>query len=224
MKTKYKIFIASICFVILLGVAYKQYEEKKLYEEYVSHQINGEVQRLVIAIDHSLNIYEEIIDTGKLKKGDASTISIYSRDILSIPQELHSVGLQLQRIETGTFSTTENIAKTAQTISPFFMEMIGYDYLEMDEIDDVLFVLENDPNMRKKIEHLHELYELWSSVVKNNLNFNEEEPRTNGARKQYKDISVKNKEWAHLVIQLDEATQQFFYEKNIDSIDDLLNE
>ena len=221
MKTKYKIFIAGICFVILLGVAYQQYEEKKLYEEYVSHQINGEVQRLVIAIEHSLNIYEEIIDTGELKKGDASTISIYSRDILRIPQELYSVGLQLQRVETDSFSTTENIAKTAQTISPFFMEMIGYDYLEMDEIDDVLFVLENDLNMRRKIEHLHELYASWSGVVKYNFN-NEGEQGTDGAWNRNKVIHVKDKEWVHLVLQLDEATQQFFHEKNIDSIGDLL--
>lgn len=119
--------------------SYDLYQEKKMYEEYISIDVYNDMHALVASILESNKLYE---DQGFITRYDAHKLRKNAYKILEIPQTYGSLASNFGRIESGMFQneTAEQVAQ----IGHFFFEMNGSENIDEDHVNEVIFELNDD--------------------------------------------------------------------------------
>lgn len=222
-KKKLRNLLVSLLIIFLLIYIYNLYQEKKMYEEYISIDIYNDMSTLVVSIIESYKLYENILEEEVITRGDADMLKFNAYNILEFPQHYGSVAFQFNRIKSGMFHN--EAAENAAQIADFFSEMNGDEETNFDNMDEVICEL-NEP-MRNKIVQLKELYLLWvDSVLKNvagtsgdngEIEFDSDQFRSN-----YEDSIITDKFWVNLILDIDEDTRSYLNANELNSIEEVI--
>ncbi|HLQ97058.1 MAG TPA: hypothetical protein VK135_00070 [Candidatus Dormibacteraeota bacterium] len=222
-KKKLKNLLVFLLFITLLIYFYNLHQEKRMYEEYISIDIYNDMSTLVVSIIENYKLYENILEEEVITRGDADRLKWNAYNILEFPQHYGSVASQFNRIKSEVFHN--ETAETAAQIADFFSEMNGDEEADFDNMDEVIYEL-NDV-MEDKMMQLKELNSLWvNSVFKNvagtsgdkgEIEFDSDEFRSN-----YEDNSVSDNFWVDLILDLDEDTRNFLTVNELNSIEEVI--
>jgi hypothetical protein len=219
--------MSSLVILILLFVIYNLQQENKMYEIYISKDVNNDMNDLVNAIVDNHNIYSEVLETGEITKHQLQLLERNNTHLLKIPQDYDNLAVfQFNRLDTGILFN--EVAANASIISGFFSELGGpemYRILFLDELHDVF--IELDENLRGNIEDFKELNNFWLKSVKSNIPGIKE---VNGKLEFNKSVhyyfgerSVLDDFWIDLIVDLNKETRSYLYEKEIYNIDQLVS-
>ncbi|UCZ51469.1 hypothetical protein LGQ02_11330 [Bacillus shivajii] len=223
-KKYYKQILYGITIVILLFLLNSQYQEKKMYAEHISQNLNTDIQKVARGVVSNYNTYGEILDSGEITKRQASLLLHYNKDIDLLTNEYGRLAVKFNLLNNDNFNN-ETHENSREIFSFLFSFTNGEDY-ELDELDDTLIVL--DSNLTETIEYLRELHFNWVKVTEENITgvtINENLARLDGSEflRFYGEDSVSKSFWVNLLVDLDEQTTKFLKKYEIDNIEQLLD-
>ncbi|WP_163578926.1 hypothetical protein [Gracilibacillus saliphilus] len=231
LKKYYKQILLILCFGILFVIIYYQYEEKKVYEVYISENLNREMQQLVVSLVQSNHLYQEILQEEEITKFQVHTLNTYTNHLIKSPQKYEDLAVRFNRMEPR--ATPNETAINAEKISHFFYVLRGNSSHTPDEDeneDDVIHELDNKPELKEKIKELQALNTLWAESAQRHIegltiSKDGDVSFDNLAFIDHLDeYSLTNDYWVDLVKDLDQITNDYLIEKQIRSVDEILNQ
>ncbi|WP_416151728.1 hypothetical protein ACM26V_12445 [Salipaludibacillus sp. HK11] len=224
LKKHYKLIFSGTVIIILLFVINQQHQEKKLYEQYISQNMNYEIKKLVKGIVESYNIFDEILDSGDITNRQAKLLISFSKDIVNMTEELERKAISLERLNHSEFNNV-TYGNTLRIFS-FFSNLDADKYYDIGKLDDIHTTL--DSSLYEKIKFLKELYFLWILVVEDSLIgviITEEDIQLSVSEynSNFDSDSVSNNFWIDLLVEFDEKTNAFLNKYEIDNIKEKLN-
>ena len=209
--------ILILIFVLVFGM--KQYYDKKMYEEYISHVITNNTQDLIIGIMETHDIYDQIINNKELTSQQLNLLITYNYNILQSFQ--YNLGLSQQ------FGLTEEekekIKNDLHEIGKFLIQLNNN--LEVKKLDKE--VLELDLILKDQLTHINELNKRWLNSLYTNI----EELDKNGDeyvfnslqfQKQHGDSMISNHIWINLLNDLSAIHKGYLIENDLYSISEVL--
>ncbi|TYQ16640.1 UNVERIFIED_CONTAM: hypothetical protein Cloal_3206 [Acetivibrio alkalicellulosi] len=225
MFTKKRIKVILIITILILGyLNYNKFQTVKKYDEFTKNDFSffggGEIANLIIS---QKEIYRTILEEGYIKKGDAETLILFlNNNINFVPQYTRYANiLRKHEIIEDDIVSNYNIIM----IEDFFISVLdGRWRIPEEERDDILLVLDND--LRKKIEYLNELNDLWMNSLEKNIDWVEDgkfsrEKFDKYFERNFKPIALQNY-WSDFVIDIEKDTREFLSKYNVDDIKELL--
>lgn len=221
-KRNYKQILFTIILISVLVFGIKQYLEKRMYEEFVSHIITNNSQELIQGILQVNTIYNEILDTNKLTFRQLRLLNLYST---KIPQALQynlglaqQFGLYEERIEM------KKLKEDLHEIDQFYSHLLKSD-LKVIQPDEKF--IEIDSNLKEKLKYLHELNGLLLNSINGDIGEVNKEGdefvfNTRQFQEQYWKRSISNGFWVDLLIDISAIHSDFLDKYNIYSIREVL--
>jgi hypothetical protein len=204
--------LIGLVIVILLITSYNLFQEKRMYEKQLSNELNSNMNRLIDAIILNNELYEEILVSENITKGNAQILEKTNERILEITQKYMNLAHDFERVSQRNKKTAEN----ANYISRFFMNMRGpTEVISNDQAEEIVFVL--DPISRIKIEELQKLNATWIESIVNNIDsasMINEEVSTQDFSKYYGENSISDDFWVNFITDLERDTETFLASVN----------
>lgn len=209
-KKNYKLILVSLFICLLLFISYNQYQDKKMYEIYISKILTTDLTLLARDIVENDAIYDYILKTEEITKIQADYLAKSNDNIMLTIQEYAHVAVDFKRIKQG-FEYNDTSANT-QKIALFFNHWEDHRGVQAIKLDSEL---------RNVITHFQMINSKWIDVIKNNGWFVVESDIVNYSSEISQPLSLTNDLWLDLLIGLEEETTNYLSENNLNNIEEL---
>jgi hypothetical protein len=214
--------------ILFIGLfAFKQTQENKRYEEYLSLQMFNDYSRLASSIMQNQIYYEEILETKSITSDQMRYLHQNNSDMTMVAQEYLYFAVDLKRINADDISniTSTNAASVGnyfRRLASHFAEELGvynegtYDLMSVNILPDETFPLEKDT--LKDIEMIRDLNEEWLAVVVENVNgaaFNKFQLDHELYSESYFEETIEKEFWVEVTVKLEKVTERFLKEQNV---------
>ncbi|WP_163537366.1 hypothetical protein [Gracilibacillus sp. YIM 98692] len=215
------LFLIILIAVLVFGV--KQYHEKKMYEEYISHVITNNSQELIEGIVQTNTIYDESLDNNELTSQQLKLLSMYSTDILQDFQ--YNLGLAQQFSLYAGDGDTEKIKEDLQEIDQFYNHLLNNE-LKTRESEGMVYEL--DPTLKEKLTHINELNKLWLDSIYTDIeevskHGDEFVFNTRQFQEKHGNNTISSRIWIDILIELSEIHKDYLNNNELFSISEVLN-
>jgi len=224
LRRYYKNIFVVIMISFLIFITYSQYKNKIIYESHISSSLNNDVQRLVQSIIDNQEVYDQILKSQYVTKGDAYFLAHNHSSLFTISQKYEAIAKKFERIEG---RTTQNLtAINVREISFYFNDMVKEDRLDMDNKDDVIHELTND--RKEIITQLRNLNVEWLQILKHHIYGVKEDQGeytfdSQVYRDHYGEHSISDDFWVKVVVGLDHKTKTYLNSQGFESIEEIVN-
>src|SRR5690625_2253858 len=127
--------------IILVFYGYKLYQDKRMYEEYISIELNNDTGNLVRDIIESNELYKDILNKGNITRYEAERLKFNAYTIQKFTQEYGFLAQNFERMKSNEFQN--ETASQVADIAYFYSEMNGETLIDGDNMDEVILVLDN---------------------------------------------------------------------------------
>lgn len=208
--------------IVLIYFSYSLYEDKKVYEEYISLEVDEDMSALAFAIIDSNELYKQILDRGVIANYEVDKLKKDAYTILEIPQKYGGLAFYFNRRTSEEFQN--ETAEQAAQIASFFSEMNKNEEIDDDNMDEVT---ELNKRMEEKIIQIQELNALWlSSLQKHVAGVKDDGGAISFDSREFQNHYGKNSFshdfWIDFVIDIDHKTKDYIYNSGIESFEDIL--
>ncbi|UCZ51477.1 hypothetical protein LGQ02_11370 [Bacillus shivajii] len=200
--------IAVTALIYIIFNIVELYQEKKAYEAHISTELYSETNRVLNSLVENNEIYEEVLDKGKVSYYDAYKITQNHKRIADYTQKYQRLAVSFNRIESG--ETSGETVKNASVINTYFLQQV--ETLTPENIEDTLFEIDNDT--KKKFQHLKALNKAWFQSAEEyvsgvSINENKFIYDSQLFKAVYGEYRVSYDFWVNFVVNLDKVTEDY---------------